>query len=128
VSEDACPVCDEPKEKTWHLVCPYCWVNVPDADKEAIYDLYSRAHGSEAHSMKCRTVLRTLMIGRRAKPVSLHCGKREPRGFVCSQCEKTHMFPSYVMAHWNTPLEIKCECGAVFDVKRGIATHNPKKK
>ena len=60
-----CPVCSEPKEKRWHLVCPYCWVKVPDADQEEIYRLYKESRGSEAHAMKCRTVVRALCVAQR---------------------------------------------------------------
>ncbi len=66
MSATHCPVCNEPKEKRWHLVCPYCWVKVPDADQAEIYDLYKRARGSTAHAMKCRAVVRSLCVGHKA--------------------------------------------------------------
>lgn len=65
MSAGNCPVCDEPKEKRWHLVCPYCWVKVPDADQAEIYDLYKHRRGSLEHRLKCRHVVRTLCIARR---------------------------------------------------------------
>lgn len=66
MSATHCPVCNEPKEKRWHLVCPYCWVKVPDADQEEIYALYKKGRGSEAHREKCFSVLRRLITARRA--------------------------------------------------------------
>lgn len=51
-----------------------------------------------------------------------------PTGFTCDACKRQHKFPTYVYAHWDTPLEVKCECGRVFDLFRGEATHYPKKK
>ena len=66
MSATHCPVCSEPKEKRWHLVCPYCWVKVPAADQEEIYRLYNESRGSVAHVMKCRTVVRALLIAARS--------------------------------------------------------------
>lgn len=66
MSASNCPVCNEPKEKGWHLVCPYCWVKVPDADKDEVYELYRKARGSTAHVMKCRAVIRALCVQQRA--------------------------------------------------------------
>ena len=72
MSATHCPVCSEPKEKRWHLVCPYCWVKVPDADKEEVYRLYAKERGSRAHRVKCLEVVSALHVARahrlRAKP------------------------------------------------------------
>ena len=65
MSAGLCPVCQEPKEKKWHLVCPYCWVKVPDADQEEVYRLYEKARGSVAHRAKCFAVIRVLYVARR---------------------------------------------------------------
>ena len=61
-----CPVCSEPKEKKWHLVCPYCWVKVPAADQEQLYELYQKARGTLRHVIKCRTIVRDLLEAKRA--------------------------------------------------------------
>lgn len=66
MSATHCPVCQEPKEKKWHLVCPYCWVKVPDRDQEEIYSLYNKARGSQAHRTKCLEVVQALFRERRA--------------------------------------------------------------
>lgn len=68
MSAGRCPVDGEPKERRWHLVCPYCWVKVPDADKEEIYRLYQEERGSNAHREKCFSVVRALLEA--AKKVS----------------------------------------------------------
>jgi hypothetical protein len=61
-----CPVCQEPKEKPWHLVCPYCWVKVPLPDQADVYRLYKTARGSTKHRMKCREVVYALFEAKHA--------------------------------------------------------------
>ena len=51
-----------------------------------------------------------------------------PKGFTCAKCAREHKYPFYVYSHWEVSLEVKCECGAVSDIFRGVATLNPKKK
>jgi hydroxypyruvate isomerase len=60
MSAGRCPVCHEPKEMKRHLVCPACWVKVPEADQREVYRLYEHARGSEAHRVKCLEVVRDL--------------------------------------------------------------------
>ena len=61
-----CPVCGEPKEMRRHLVCPHCWVRVPDADQAEICELYEKAEGSTAMQRKSLAVIRALKEARHA--------------------------------------------------------------
>lgn len=77
MSAGACPVCREPKERRNHLVCPTCWVRVPEADQRRVYELYEKAKGSDEHRAACFAVVRQLLTARRealAKPL-----RRKPR-------------------------------------------------
>jgi len=43
------------------------------------------------------------------------------KGFDCSACKKSHEFPAYVFAHWDTRLTHTCDCGARHVILRGKA-------
>ncbi len=62
MSATHCPVCNAPKDKRWHLVCPACWAKVPAADQADVYELYSTRRGSPAHTKKCRQIVRALYV------------------------------------------------------------------
>ena len=42
-------------------------------------------------------------------------------GFTCPRCGEFNKYPSYVYAHWDTPLTFTCECGTVYEIIEGIA-------
>jgi transcription elongation factor Elf1 len=44
-----------------------------------------------------------------------------PKGFDCETCDKHHEFVGYVYAHWNERLTHTCECGALHEIRAGIA-------
>lgn len=45
-----------------------------------------------------------------------------PRSFNCTKCGKNHHFTAYVIAHWDDKLVHTCDCGALHNIRRGIAT------
>ena len=46
--------------------------------------------------------------------------KELPKGFKCTTCNKEHIFPAYVYAHWDDLLIHTCdECGAKHSVMCG---------
>jgi hypothetical protein len=44
-----------------------------------------------------------------------------PKGFTC-HCEEVHQFPTYVFAHWNVELRMKCKCGRDYSLFRGMVS------
>lgn len=45
-----------------------------------------------------------------------------PKGYTCTECGTTHVYPAYVYAHWDVPLTHTCDCLARFHIISGIAS------
>lgn len=51
--------------------------------------------------------------------------RKLPEGVTCEACGKFDKYPSYVYAHWNTPLVYTCHtegCGKKYVIIGGTAT------
>lgn len=43
----------------------------------------------------------------------------KPSGFKCWNCDRENPFTPYVLRMWDSSLDFRCKCGAVYVVRRG---------
>lgn len=55
-----CPVCGLEKEAARHIVCPFCWVRVPDDEQHALCVLFERSPSSKAYARRKKKILAVL--------------------------------------------------------------------
>lgn len=65
MSAGRCPVCGTAKERRVHLVCPHCWVNVPDAEKEELCRLFEDDRESAEYRDLAFAIVQALLVNAR---------------------------------------------------------------
>lgn len=60
-----CPVCKQPLNAEWHLLCPACWHQVATSDQDELIRLHKQKPGSQQHRQKCYAIVRSLLRDKR---------------------------------------------------------------